>query len=333
MLGRGGGRISAFEGPFPGGRAPEGQVGEIDGAADGDAGLAGREIRDELPSFQLDIQHSEGPVGHRYALDGLGIITFGGEGDVIGTCMQWPVVCACDRLGVDPGAVHVMVLDVYLGVKRVAGGGVGHGALQAVERLFHVIDERPVVVIPQVGQLGCRQQLDIRDLQGKFPALVKEVHVILPAAADGIPGIAVGDAVVESRHVSRRRKELGRIGILVTHQLPPVIVGMQVGPRIPGIVANLRAAMEVGPHQKLVLFSQRHERQGLLLPFVAVGVRAVLGVGVVPVEVDPVGIVADGAVHGAVAAEVGAIGVGQGIDPDVEVVHQRIHFRVAAIMG
>ena len=108
---------------------------------------------------------------------------------------------------------------------------------------------------------------------------------------------------------------------------------MEVGPGVPRVVADLCATVEISSHEEVVILGQLHEGQRLHLPFIPVGMGTVFRIRVVPVEVHTVGIVADGSVYRTVPSEIGAVGIGQRVDPYVQVVHQGVDIRVAAIIG
>ena len=146
---------------------------------------------------------------------------------------------------------------------------------------------------------------------GHLTALGIVVHVILTAAPDCIPHIAVDDAIVEGAHI-QGVLEVDIIGVFVTDQLPPFIVGMERLVGIPGIVHHLRAGVEVGRHGKGGFPRQIHHPKGFVLIIIAVGVRTVVKIGIVAVQVHVVGVAAARPSNRMVAAIIGAIGVGAG---------------------
>ena len=82
--------------------------------------------------------------------------------------------------------------------------------------------------------------------------------------------------------------------------------------------------MIVCRHGKGVLLGKLHHHYGFRLILLAIGMRTVVEVGIVAVEVGIVGIVATGAIDGVVAPVIGAVGVGAGAgrDENVELVEQ-----------
>ena len=97
---------------------------------------------------------------------------------------------------------------------------------------------------------------------------------------------------------------------------------------VPWIVDDLGAAVEVGRQDECLAFRERHHRFGFRPPRVAVRVITVIEVWEIPIGVDSrisaaggsVG--TDGAGHRVVSTKVGAVRVGEGIDPDLGFVHQ-----------
>ena len=91
---------------------------------------------------------------------------------------------------------------------------------------------------------------------------------------------------------------------------------------VPRIVQHLRPSMIVCRHSKGILLGKLHHHQGLRLIFLVIGMRTVVEVRIVSVEVGIIGIVATGAIDGVVASVIGAVGVGAGRDENVELVEQ-----------
>ena len=149
------------------------------------------------------------------------------------------------------------------------------------------------------------------------------VHIVLTAAVDGVPGIAVGDAAaVGVGHVGGRNRS-GVGDIFRADQSPPGIIGMDGLVGVPRIVDHFSTTMVVGTHGKQVLLGQiHHPLRFVLVVRSPIGMRAVVKVGEVTVEVNVVTVVATCAVDGVVAAIVCAVRVGAGENEDVEIVQQ-----------
>ena len=74
------------------------------------------------------------------------------------------------------------------------GVGIFHHAVDTVQGLLHKGQHAVVVIVPEVGQLRGTGGLRRGTFQGQLAALAVVVHIVLTAAVDGVPGIAVGDA-------------------------------------------------------------------------------------------------------------------------------------------
>ena len=92
---------------------------------------------------------------------------------------------------------------------------------------------------------------------------------------------------------------------------------------VPRIIDHFGAPVVVGTHGKQVLLGQiHHPLRFVLVVRSPIGMRAVVKVGEMTVEVDIVTVVATCTVDGVVAAIVCAVRVGAGEDEDVEIVQQ-----------
>ncbi len=81
--------------------------------------------------------------------------------------------------------------------------GVLHDAVHAVEALLYQGQHAVVVVVPEVRQLRGRRGFGGRALNGHLTALAVVVHVVLAATRDGVPCVAVNDAVgARARHIA-----------------------------------------------------------------------------------------------------------------------------------
>ncbi len=76
--------------------------------------------------------------------------------------------------------------------------------------------------------------------------MVEVVHIILSSAGHFVPCITIGDPVVEIVHIISRAVQMYGINILAAGVNPPVVIGMQPWPGIPGIIINLFTAMKIG---------------------------------------------------------------------------------------
>ena len=114
-------------------------------------------------------------------------------------------------------------------------------------------------------------------------------------------------------------------------QAPPGVVGMHGLVGVPRIVDHFGTAVVVGTHGEQILLGKIHHPLGfILIVRCSVGMRPVVEVGEVTVEVDVVAVGASGTGDGVVAAVVGAIRVGAGEDEDVEAVDEIDDARVGA---
>ena len=68
-------------------------------------------------------------------------------------------------------------------------------------------------------------------------------HEVLAAALDLVPGVAVGDAVVEVGHVAGRSVGVGEVGVGARNRDQEVVVDVQARPGVPGVVDDLGAAV------------------------------------------------------------------------------------------
>ena len=217
--------------------------------------------------------------------------------------------------------VMVVAADSHQGTAdRLTCDAVGDGSLHSVKDLLDVGQHAVVVDVPEIGQLRGVRSLVVGAFDGHFAALCVIIHVVLTASVDGVPRVSIDDAVVVLVHVVRT-DFMREVGIFVANQLPPGIVGMEGLVSVPGIVHHLGAAMVVGTHREEVFLCNVHHPLALVLVIgLSVGVRAVIKVGEVAVEVDVVGIVARGTINAVVAAMIGAVGVGAREDEEVDIV-------------
>ena len=91
--------------------------------------------------------------------------------------------------------------------------------------------------------------------------------------------------------------------------------------------------MEIGRHYKIVFFGYLHKTNGFGLPLVAIGMRAVFRIREIAVQIHPVGIVTFSTGNRIVAPVVGAVGIGQWVDPYFDVVDQTGNLRISTIVG
>jgi len=80
-----------------------------------------------------------------------------------------------------------------------------------------------------------------------------------------------------------------------------------------------------------MIFRKIHECQRFSLPWIAVGMRTVLGVGVIAVQIHIIGIVADGSGNRIVPSVVGAVRISQGVDVYRDIVNQQSQQAIRAI--
>ena len=162
---------------------------------------------------------------------------------------------------------------------------------------------------------------------------MKIVHIILTTAVDAVPLVTVGNAVVEIIEIACGRIDMHSVSILTAHKVIPVVVGMQSRPGVPRIVDHLCTAMGIGRHHKIIFFGHLHKSNCFGLPGVAVGMRAVFGVGIVAVEIHIVGVVTRRSVNSMVATGISAVGIGSGIDPNLRIIYQRSYLRISSVVG
>ena len=179
------------------------------------------------------------------------------------------------------------------------------------------------LAVPVGGEAVGGEGLGGGELHGDFADAVVVVEVVLAAVADNVPvaavnhtcGVDIAEAVVVVAAAG--------VDETLAYGLPPIGVFVQPlarGEAVPGVVHHLAAAVEVGAETEIVVVDIVYH--SLVFNLEGVERWSAEGVGVVAVEVDGVGVIAPGASHGVVAAVVGAVGVGEGVDVDVDVVEE-----------
>ena len=263
-------------------------------------------------------------------LDHLRAIAVLADNESIAAAFDGPVEVTDRQVALHKRECVIMVGNGDGGLKGFARDGIGHDAVNAIEALVHVKEKRSFVIVPEVGELVGVRHFQIRTLDGQLTALRIAVHVVLAATADHIPSGSVGDAVVVVVHVVRV-EFVTLVGIFVTDELVPCVIGMERVGVIPRIVHHLGAAMVVGAHYKGIILCELHKPLGFGLIVVAVGVGGAMWVSVIAVHVDAVGVATCGSAHVVVPCMIGAVGVGQGPDVKVNIVDHILHLRLVGV--
>src|SRR6056297_205848 len=116
--------------------------------------------------------------------------------------------------------------------------------------------------------------------------------------------------------ISWRTILLGKLCIDAADIRQPGAICMSPLPGIPGVVGHFRTPVKIGRKGDVLLLCKIHHSPGLRLPVLVIGMRAILRIREIAVQIYPMGIMADSSGKGLVASRVGAIGIGVGIDED-----------------
>ena len=141
---------------------------------------------------------------------------------------------------------------------------------------------------------------------------------------------AVGDAVVVVAHVVGVHF-VGEVGILVANELIPSIIRMEGVGVVPRVVHHLGTAVIVGTHHKSVFFGKLHKPFCFSLVGIAIGVWTTIGVGIVAVHINTVGVVTGGTVHVVIACVISSVRVGVRANIKVNIVHNGLNFRLVRV--
>ena len=197
--------------------------------------------------------------------------------------------------------------------------------------MFQKTQQGVIVVVP-IGRQGCcRGIFGIGKLDDDFAALNPIGVPILLAAVGFIPGITVGDAAGgDAGHVAAV-ESAGTGNIRSADVNEPVVIHMQGGYAVPGVVHDFSAAVEIGGKNVFLGVSQVFHDDVFHLMRLSV---AAPGVGIIgTVEIHSVEIGASGSRDSVVAAVVSAVRIVIWVNPDFQVVHQVGDARVDSILA
>ena len=305
-------------------------VGEVDMSTQWHHRSRNREIRKNARAgFECNVQIDSFIISYG---DGflMRTIAIGNEVHSVGASLDGAVEVARWQMALHHGKRIVVPRNGDRGLYGLACRSISHCAVDAVKALVHKSEDGIFVDVPEVGQLVAVGQFGVRALNREFAALRIAVHIILATSANHVPLSAIGDAVVEVVHVIGVHF-VGEVGVLVANELIPSIIRMECVGVVPRVVHHLGTAVIVGAHHKSVFFGKLHKPFCFSLVGIAIGVWTAIGVGIVAVHINTVGVVAGGPVHVVVACVISSVRVGIRANIEVDVLHNGLNFRLVRI--
>ena len=149
---------------------------------------------------------------------------------------------------------------------------------------------------------------------------MKVIHIILSSTIYCVPIITVCNTIIVTSHISIRRIYMDSIGIFMANILPPVIISMSCVPSIPRIITNFGTTMQITRSNKTMVFGKIHKSECFGLPCVAIRMRSVFRIRIIPVKVNSIRIIASCSIYTTISTCISSIRICERIYPNLIII-------------